>query len=358
MPPIRVLIADDSALARQMLTRALSTDPRIEVVGTAKDGVEAVQRVRELRPDVVSLDVTMPEMDGIEALRHIMRDSDARVVMLSSLDDPETTYAALGAGAVDFVPKPRGGFASSIEELGRQLGRAIKIAYVIPADKRQTTSPWTAPVPGDPGMPASRGRGGDPSRLVVMAASTGGPPALERVFAGLSGDVPAAYLVVQHLPGGFTSSFANRLGRAAGFPVVEAREGMRVQAGRGYVAPHGSHMVIAHQNDGTTQALLSDGPAMHGVRPAADPLFESAVDAFGPHVTGVVLTGMGVDGARGLLAVSEAGGATIAQDEATSVVWGMPGAAVRLDAAKVVAPLGRIAAEIRRTLREAEAGSV
>ena len=355
MPPIRVLIVDDSALARQLLTHALATDPRIEVVGTARDGVEAVRRARELQPDVVSLDVTMPEMDGIEALRHIMRDSDARVVMLSSLDDPETTYAALGAGAVDFVAKPRGGLASSIKEVGRQLGRAIKIAYVIPADKRQMASPWTAPVAGDPGAPSSSGRGGDPTRLVVMAASTGGPPALERVFADLSGDVSAAYLVVQHLPGGFASSFANRLGRAAGFPVVEARDGLRVQAGRGYVAPHGSHMIVARQQTGATQALLEDGPTMHGVRPAADPLFESAVDAFGSQVTGVVLTGMGVDGARGLLAVSKAGGATIAQDEATSVVWGMPGASVRLDAARIVAPLGRIAAEIRRSLREAGA---
>jgi two-component system chemotaxis response regulator CheB len=196
------------------------------------------------------------------------------------------------------------------------------------------------------------GGGSDPRRLVVIAASTGGPPALEEVFSGLSAEMGAAFLVVQHLPDGFAASLASRLGRIAGFPVVEAANRMRVEAGRGYIAPHGSHMRVLGSPGAETRIVLSGGRSIHGVKPSADPLFQSAADQFGDRVTGVVLTGMGVDGARGLRAVDAAGGRTVAQDEDSSVVWGMPGAAVNLGAAQAVVPLDRIAAEIRRSARE------
>jgi two-component system chemotaxis response regulator CheB len=198
---------------------------------------------------------------------------------------------------------------------------------------------------------------GDPYQLVCIAASTGGPLALERVFAGLRTDASVSYLVVQHLPAGFAGSFAARLGRVAGFPVLEAADGMRLRSGVGYVAPYGTHMQVIGAPGAATLIRLVDGPTLHGLKPSADPLFESAAECFGSAVTGVVLTGMGSDAALGMVAIRAAGGSTIAQDEDTSVVWGMPGAAVKLGATQFVVPIDRVAVEIRRTLRGPEAVS-
>lgn len=347
MASIRVLVVDDSALVRQLLTHVLSEAPRIEVVGTARNGVEAIAAVRILSPDVVTLDIQMPEMDGLEALKHIMRDSNARVVMLSSVDDPDTTYQALESGAIEFIGKPREGLATSIDRLGTELVRAVRTAYSVSPEKRTRYAPMDRATAPAPERPVSA----DPRHLVCIAASTGGPLALERVFSGLLTDARVAFLVVQHLPAGFASSFAARLSRIAGFPVVEAVDGMRVQSGYGYVAPHGTHMCVAGTPGGATRIQLVDGPHLHGLKPSADPLFESAAQAYGEHVIGVVLTGMGTDAAYGLVAVRNAGGQTIAQDEETSVVWGMPGAAVKLGAAQCVVPIDRVAVEVRRALR-------
>jgi len=346
MAAIRVLVVDDSALVRQIITHVLGDAPRIEVVGVARNGVEAVEAVKALGPDVVTLDIQMPEMDGMEALRLIVRDSDARVVMLTSVDDPETAYQALEAGATDFIVKPREGLASSIDRLTVELVRAVKAAYAAAPEKRTRTAP--------PATPAARREpvaGGDPERLVCIAASTGGPIALDRVFAGLAADAPAAFLVVQHLPAGFSASLASRLTKVAGFPVEEARADMRVLAGHGYVAPHGTHMRVAGAPGSPTRIELVKGPTIHGLIPSADPLLESAAECYGDRTIGVVLTGMGSDAAVGLLSVREAGGHTIAQDEQTSVVWGMPGSAVKIGAAQCIAPIDRVAVEIRRALR-------
>lgn len=354
LSPIRVLVVDDSALIRQMLTHALSLDPRIEVTGVARTGVEAIEKAQMLQPDVITLDIEMPELTGLEALPFIIRDTKARVLMLSSLDDPDTTYAALSAGAVDFIAKPKGGFASSLSDLADILVQKIKTAYrVDPAKRLSVFAAMGGQDAGHGAWPAgAAGRGTAVSRLVVLAASTGGPPALERVFSGLPREAPAAYLVVQHLPAGFTTSFAKRLARIAGFPVIEGRHGLAVEPGIGYLAPHGTHMLV-HREVGRIPSLsLSDAPPLHGVRPSADPMFESAAESFGAQVTGVVLTGMGQDGAAGMRAIRDAGGRTIVQDEGSSVVWGMPSAAVRQGAAQTVVPLDRVAVEIRRTVRE------
>lgn len=352
MASIRVLVVDDSALVRQMLTHVLSAAARIEVVGMARNGVEAIAAVRELSPDVVTLDIQMPEMDGLEALKHIVRESNARVIMLSSVDDPDTTYAALESGAVEFVSKPRQGLASALDSLATELVRAVRAAYLVSPGKRAISAPVASPAsPREPETAA------DPRHLVVIASSTGGPLALERVFSGLSADVPVAYLVVQHLPAGFAASFAARLARIAGFPVLEAVDGMRVESGHGYVAPHGMHMRVTGTPGRATWIKLVDEPSMHGLKPAADPLFVSVAADYGEHVTGVVLTGMGTDGARGLMAIRDAGGRTIAQDEDSSVVWGMPGEAVRIGAAQVIAPIERVSFEVRRTLLATGVGS-
>jgi two-component system chemotaxis response regulator CheB len=344
-PTIRVLVVDDSALVRQILTHVLGEASHMEVVGVARNGVEAIAAVRALDPDVVTLDIQMPEMDGMEALRLIVRDSRARVVMLTGVDSPETTFEALEAGATDFILKPREGLATSIDRLSVELVRAIKAAYTATPEKR------ARPVPPATHAPYVTPAAGDPERVVCIAASTGGPLALDRVFAGLQPDLSAAFLVVQHLPVGFAVSLAARLAKVAGFPVSEAEDGMRVLAGQGYVAPYGTHMRILGAPKAATRIELVSGPSIHGLIPAADPLFESAAESFGKNAVGVVLTGMGSDAAVGLLAVREAGGHTIAQDEETSVVWGMPGAAVKIDAAQIVAPIDRVAVEIRRALR-------
>lgn len=344
--PIRVLVVDDSALTRQMLTRALGVDPAIEIVGTAKDGLEAIELARALEPDVITLDIEMPALTGLEALPRIISSTPARVVMLSGIDDPDTTYQALSLGATDFIVKPRAGIATSLSSLSEVVIKKIKTAYRVRPDHR-----IAADVP--PYRPAESRETPqereDGLRLVVLAASTGGPPALETVFAALDPALPAAYVVVQHLPAGFSESLARRIQRVTDIGVVQAIDGIPVRQGVAYIAPHGSHIRVSGRTG--TFIRLETGSPVHGVMPAADPLFESAAEHFTDRSIGVVLTGMGSDGARGLKAIRDAGGESIAQDELTSVVWGMPGAAVRLGAASRVVPLRHIAREVASVVR-------
>lgn len=348
---IRVLVVDDSALIRQMLTRALSMDPRVQIVGTAKTGVEAVERARELQPDVITLDIEMPELTGLEALPHIRKHTDARVVMLSSLDDPDTTYRALGMGAIDFIAKPSGGVASSITELTEHLLKVIKTANRVTPERAAAAMAPHEGGTADVGSDGTDQVGGcEFAACVAIAASTGGPPALERVFAGLPASLPAAYVIVQHLPFGFSASLARRLSMAGEIEVVEAADGQPLCPGRAYLATHGRHVAVERDDTGSRIRLV-DAPPMHGVRPAGDLLFKSVADAFGRDSVGVVLTGMGADGAEGAREIRLAGGDTVVQDEATSVVWGMPGAALRAGAASRVVSVGLVAAEIRRAVR-------
>jgi len=350
---IRVLIVDDSALIRQILTRALSVDPRIEIVGVARTGIEAIEKARVLFPDVITLDIEMPELSGLEAIPHLAKHSDARIIMLSSLEDPDTTYHALSQGAVDFIAKPHGGFATSITDLSELLLKKIRIAYRIdPARTGATTGDSESPVATSRG---AAGYASDFKAVVGIGASTGGPPALERVFSGLSLETPAAYLIVQHLPAGFTASLARRLGSVSDVEVIEASDGASIEVGHAYLAPHGAHMTVSMSSaTGRACIQLEDEPPVHGVRPAVDPLFSSMAKVFGSRGVGILLTGMGRDGAQGMAEIKQAGGDTIAQDEETSVVWGMPGAAAKAGAVRHLVPVGLVAAEIRRTLRSLE----
>ncbi|MBE0476896.1 MAG: chemotaxis response regulator protein-glutamate methylesterase [Coriobacteriia bacterium] len=348
---IRVLVVDDSALIRQMLTRALSLDPRIEVVGSARTGVEAVEKARVLEPDVITLDIQMPEMSGLEALPFIVRSTRARVIMLSSLDDPDVTYQALERGAVDFITKPTAGVATSLTELTDLLLKKIRTAHRVDPSKRMAASRARQETGGASRVVTEQAAPTKAKAMVVVAASTGGPPALEAVFSGLGSDLPCAFLVVQHLPAGFTGSLARRLSSVTDLDVREAEEGMQVRAGGVYVAPHGAHMSLAAGSSVVPRISLQDGPLIHGVKPSADPLFKSTAEIFGSRSVGVILTGMGSDGAEGLGILRKAGAETIVQDEQTSVVWGMPGAAIKRRAAKRVMPLKLIAPEIRRALQ-------
>lgn len=360
IPIIKVLVVDDSALIRQMLTRALAMDPRIEVVGTARDGVEAIQKAKDLAPDVITLDIQMPGLSGVEALPFIIRETDARVIMLTSVDDPETTYEALDAGAVDFIVKPREGVATSLSDLSDDLIKQIKTAYrVQPENRHDRASDLVGKLINKPMPPVKRTPAvlQEPvDRIVALAASTGGQPALERVFSGLSADLPAAFVVVQHLPPGFTSSLVKRLSRVTDIPMVEAAPNAILRRGTCYLAPHGMHMTVQRRGP-VVRVSLDDGPTVHGVKPAADPLIQSVAKCCGREAVGVLLSGMGSDGAEGLVAIRGSGGTTIVQDEQSSVVWGMPGAAVRRGAAQYVVPLDEVAAEIRRTVREGSGGN-
>lgn len=361
---IKVLIVDDSALIRQMLTRALSVDPRIEIVGTAKTGVEALEQARLLEPDIITLDIEMPELTGLEALPHLRKLSDARIIMLSTLDDPDTTLQALAGGAVDFIPKPREGFASSLAELTDLLLKKIRIAYRVSPDsldsarsgaqisalggaEAEGVTSESGPGPDAPDI----GRATEINTIVGIAASTGGPPALERVLSGLNMRLPASYLLVQHLPAGFSTSLARRLSRASDVSVIEATDGMILEPARAYLAPYGSHMVLAEPSPGIYRLRLDDTPPKHGVRPSADPLFQSLAELLGNRAVGVVLTGMGADGAEGMASIRSAGGETIAQNEETSVVWGMPGAAAKIGAVRHMVSIDNVAIEIRRVIR-------
>lgn len=349
---IRVLIVDDSALIRQMLVRALSMDPRIDIVGTAKNGLEAVERARELDPDVITLDIEMPELTGLEALAHIRKHTDARVIMLSSDSDADTMYRALALGAVDFISKPTTGMASSISELTELLLKKIRTAYRVPPGN-------SGPAPVDARTATAAGarigaaeapaEAGAPDILVAVAASTGGPPALERVFSGLTASLPAAFLVVQHLPAGFSASLAKRLSGAGPIRVGEAVDGEAIERGRAYIAPHGRHVTVVRTGREARIRLL-DEPMRHGVCPAADLLFESVAEQYAERSVGVVLSGMGSDGALGALAIKSAGGDVVVQDEETSVIWGMPGSAVRCGGSSCVVPIQNVAAEIRRAV--------
>lgn len=343
---IKVLVVDDSALIRQMLTRTLSLDPSIEIVGIARDGAEAVKKAAELQPDVITLDIRMPELNGLDAIPFILKRCSARIVMLTSVDDPDMIYQALSAGAVDFVVKPSAGVAISLSELTELLLKKIKTANrIVPAKSIRAAA--SQPMNGAVGTAAAaRPRRG--LSVVGVAASTGGPPALETLFGGLDASLPAAYAIVQHLPAGFSASLAKRLSKASDIVVAEAADGAFLERGTAYVAPHGMHMRV--EGHARPRLRLEEGPSLHGVCPSADPLFESLASTLGPQGVGVVLTGMGSDGAAGLLRLRQAGGATIAQDEASSIVWGMPRAAERLGAVERVLPLGRIAGELRLLL--------
>jgi two-component system chemotaxis response regulator CheB len=337
--PVRVLIVDDSALVRQVLSRLLAADPGVEVVGTAPDPVAAERKIATLAPDVLTLDVEMPRMDGLAFLERLMRVRPMPVVMVSSLTQAgcETTLRALELGAVDVVAKPRVDVRERLQELARELVDKVKAAAGARVRPRR-------PAPGEPRPAAPPGPAYRPSEaVVVIGASTGGTEALREVLVALPPNAPGT-VIVQHMPEGFTAAFARRLDSLAAVRVAEAADGDRVLPGHVLLAPGNRHVRLVRDGAAVRVAVV-DGPPVNQHRPSVDVLFESAA-ALGPSVVGVLLTGMGRDGAQGLLALRRAGARTIAQDEATSVVWGMPREAIALGAAERVLPLDRVAGAI------------
>ena len=333
--PVKVLVVDDSALVRQLIPGLLAGDPDIEVVGTAADPFIAREKVKRLSPDVLTLDVEMPRMDGLTFLQNLMRLRPMPVVMVSSLTEhgAAVTLDALGLGAVDFVAKPRLDVARGLAEYAGLLREKVKQAAranVVPLSPRQ------AP-PRDGGLSHYR----TTDRLLAIGASAGGTEAIRHVLAAMPADAPAV-VIAQHIPAAFSRKFAERLDKHSRMTVVEAVDGGQLLAGHAYLAPGGRHLRV-QRNGARWQCRLDDGDLVRGHRPSVDVLFESVARQAGGNASAALLTGMGDDGARGLLALHEAGASTIAQDRASSVIWGMPGAAVALGAARQVLSLECVA---------------
>jgi two-component system chemotaxis response regulator CheB len=360
---IRVLIVDDSPTARLLLTKLLTSDPEIEVVGTANDGAEGVARALELRPNLITMDIRMPRMDGLEATRVIMEKIPTPIIVVSaSVDDADMpiTFSAIQAGALEVLEKPVGFGAQNFEALRQRLISTVKVMADVMVVRRRARPP-TGTLPASSALlyappaavqaaPAPAGRAREPEyyriasppkpvALIVIGASTGGPSALATLLKVLPADFPVPIVIVQHIASGFLPGLVSWLQTMCALSLKVAQEGELLAPGQVYFAPEERHLVL------TARGMLgyNHAPAVSHVRPSATVLFKSAAAAYGAEVAGMLLTGMGDDGAAGLKAIRDAGGTTLAQDEATSVVYGMPRAAAELGAVDVVLPLERMA---------------
>jgi two-component system, chemotaxis family, protein-glutamate methylesterase/glutaminase len=337
---IRVLVVDDSALVRKLLTGLLSRDPEIEIVGTASDPYEARDLIKSLNPDVLTLDVEMPKMDGVTFLRNLMRLHPMPVVMVSSLTERggDITLEALSIGAVDYVAKPKLGLTDGLEKLGDEIISKVKTA------SRARIRPRAAVPAAPPPVHEFKMSLRTTDRVIAIGASTGGTEAIAEVLQTFPADAPAV-VIAQHIPEGFSERFAARLNTICAMSVKEAKDGDPVIVGCAYVAPGSHHLRVIRSGARYLCKVTQDDP-VNRHRPSVDVLFRSVAEYVGPNSVGVILTGMGADGAEGLGAIKAAGSPTIAQDKESSVVWGMPGEASKRGHANEVLPLSAIAARI------------
>jgi len=340
--PIRVLVVDDSAFVRQALARMLGNEADIQVVGLAIDGQDGVEKTAALRPDVVTLDIQMPRMGGLEALKRIMAESPVPVLLLSSLtrEGAGVTLQGLELGAIDFVDKSRVQGNMNLLNLAEEVKAKVRALAGIPPHL-----PSAGPAPLAPVRAPRRAPHAPQSDVVVIGTSTGGPPALQAIIPRLPEDLSAAVLVVQHMPVGFTRSLAERLDARSEVRVREAQDGETVEPGTVLVAPAGNHMKLRRKGH-VVRIVLDDEPRASLHRPSIDVLMVSAARAYGNRALGVVLTGMGADGVEGLRAIHEAGGRTLAESEETCIIYGMPKAAVEAGVVDRSVPLTRMAEEI------------
>jgi two-component system chemotaxis response regulator CheB len=352
MEKIRVLVVDDSALVRRMLTDMLNADRSIEVVGVAADPYMARDKIKQLNPDVLTLDVEMPRMDGITFLRNLMRLRPMPVVMVSSLTEKgaEITLQALELGAVDFVSKPKIDVAHGLQDYAADIVAKVKmaakarvraveqrVARLRNIEQKLTADAILARQEGKKHFKTTE-------RIVALGASTGGTEAIKEVLSSLPADAPGM-VITQHMPEAFTGPFARRMDEVSAMTVHEAQDGQQILRGHVYIAPGNRHLFVVR--DGARYVCkLHDGPPVNRHRPAVDVMFRSVAQNVGPNAIGVLLTGMGADGAQGLQEMHEAGAPTLVQDEKTSVVWGMPGEAVKLGGVDDILPLERVAHKI------------
>ncbi|HEU5100631.1 MAG TPA: chemotaxis-specific protein-glutamate methyltransferase CheB [Roseiflexaceae bacterium] len=367
--PIRVLVVDDSALMRRVLTSLLEQDPAIRVVATARNGREAIELVQELRPDIVTMDVRMPVMDGLATTEHLMAYCPTPILVLTASlasHEVDITFKMLGAGALEVIEKPSGSDAQALDHTGRALIRRIKVLARVkvvthlrgrrkPAEMiaalpdltpntaggKETRRQAPASITRHPSPVAHHPSIGADIPLIVIGASTGGPRVVNEVLAGLPSGLPSAVLVVQHIAQGFSAGMAEWLANASRLPVRLAHEGQPIRAGEVLIAPDARDLLITRQRT----VHLSEDPLLIQ-RPSIDISMQAAAEVFGPRAIGVLLTGMGRDGAYGMLTIKRSNGYTIAQDEATCTIFGMPRAAIQLHAAREVLPAPRIASRL------------
>ncbi|SHM56817.1 two-component system, chemotaxis family, response regulator CheB [Caldanaerovirga acetigignens] len=348
------MIADDSAFVRKYLKEILAGDSEIEIVGTARDGEEAVKLALALRPDVVTIDVEMPKMDGLTALQYIMNENPIPVVVISSLTQKGEllTYEALALGAVDVIAKPSGPVSTDLRKIAEDIRRKVKAAAksnikaATRAIKKRGAGPYFEPVPSVTSITFKK--------LVIIGVSTGGPKTLTEILPELPADLPAPVIVVQHLPAGFTKSFAERLNNICRLEVSEAQDGEIITPGKILVAPGHSHLKIERRlGRNEVRVRLTDEPRDALYKPSVEVAMESALKVLGgQRLVAILLTGMGDDGANAMVKIRNAGGITIAEAEETAVVWGMPREAINRGGASVVVPAYRVAQEIVKAVKE------
>lgn len=347
--PLRALVVDDTAIYRSIMTRTLSGVAGVELVGTARNGQDALEQVRQYSPDVVFLDIEMPVMDGLEALSVLGRDHpEVAVLMVSSVTDAGRTMKALGLGALDFISKPEA-TGDAAAELRSQLEKGLRI---VRSHRRKRSAPRSpAPAPPRPRRESPLPRlGAQPGAgLVAIGVSTGGPKALHQILSSVQGEITCPVLIVQHMPKGFTASLAQSLNRSSALEVMEAKEGDTASAGRVLIAAGGRHMeLVKPEQSGLSYVVrLHDGPPVNECRPSVDLLFESVAERFPGPILSIVLTGMGSDGCEGMRRLKERGAHCIAQDEESCVVYGMPRSVVDAGLTHEVLPLEAISLRIQ-----------
>ena len=352
---IRVLLVDDSTFMRKVLQEIVSGDPQLEVVGQAKDGLEAVAMADSLKPDVITMDLNMPRMDGLQATERIMSQNPRPIVVVSSesREGAATTLCALELGAIEFVPKPSSGIDLDMKSVGEELNRKLKMAAKVRVVRTaaRVKPQHSGPRHAASHPPAAKANGASGSHrfpIVVLAASTGGPATIMRLAPVFPEDFPAAVIVVQHMPPAFSSQYAVQLAEVTDLEVKEAEANEAIRTGVIYICPGSHHLRVTTQG----RISLDDGPRIGGYRPCADLTLESAAAFVGPMAIGVILTGMGNDGSRGVQSVKSAGGIVLAQDEATAVIYGMPAEAIKTGAVNQILPLDQIGPAIDKRVRQ------
>lgn len=351
---IKILIVEDSAFMRKVLSDLFATEADFIVLDTARNGKDAIEKVKKLKPDLITMDVEMPVMDGISALEIIMRETPTPVVMVSSLtrSGAEATMRALELGAVDFVAKTAGPISSisgiSVEILAKCRAAArVNVSHIIKRQVPLTTVMTPQVKPPETQFIANSAT--NEEQIVAIGTSTGGPRALQEIITKLPGNLPCGIVIVQHMPPGFTKSLSERLNSLSSVTVKEAEHNDVIRPGLVFIAPGDYHMTVDRENNKKV-VKLNQTPPIGGHRPAVDPMMESVAKVFGPRSIGVILTGMGHDGAKGIQSIKKSKGYTIAEDQSTAVVFGMPKSAIELGVVDKVAPLNTIAAEIIKAI--------
>lgn len=350
MNKIKVLIIDDSALIRKVLTELLSSDPAIDVVGAAADPFIARDKIKQLNPDVITLDVEMPRMDGITFLNNLMRLRPMPVIMISTLteDGADVTLQALEMGAVDFVAKPKIDVSNTLQSYKEEIVEKVKMAARVPVEALARKYQSASEAKARSNASTSRGAGqtfiNTTDKIIAIGSSTGGTEAVKDVLTKLPAEVPGI-VVAQHIPGAFSGSFANRLNDISQLQVAEAKDGDVIRPGVVFIAPGDRHLEVK-KSGAKYICKVTDGPEVNRHKPSVEVLMNSVAKYVGPNAMGIMLTGMGADGAKGMLKMKEQGAYNIAQDEKSSVVWGMPGSAVKIGAVDKEVTLSKIPQEI------------